>query len=180
MDQRKVEQIIELDRVKEIWQFYALNESVKEEIKEVAPYLSESELKHHMRETSESREMIEKCGKPPLASLSGVEELLQEAKRGECLSVDDLLKIEGALVTIDRMKSYLCNGQSFEIPLAYYAQNLETLNELRETIAVTIVQEAVSDYASKYLKKLRFDIVFAEDKMKEKGKENRRKNESTA
>lgn len=178
MDIRKTESIIELDKVKEIWKSYALNDSVKKQIEELVPYLSESELKTKIRETSESRELIEKCGRPPLASLGGVEELLNAAKRGECLFIEELLKIESALITIDRMKSYLCKGQNFQISLAYYAENIETLNELRESIAVTIVNEAVSDNASKYLKDLRYSIAVAEDKMKEKADIAMRSNKS--
>lgn len=178
MDIRKTERTIELDKVKEIWKSYALNDSVKKQIEELVPYLSESELKTKIRETSESRALIEKCGRPPLASLSGIEELLNAAKRGECLFIEELLKIESALITIDRMKSYLCKGQNFQISLAYYAENIETLNELRESIAVTIVNEAVSDNASKYLKDLRYSIAVAEDKMKEKADAAMRSNKS--
>ena len=178
MNIRKTERTIELDKVKEIWKSYALNDSVKKQIEVLVPYLSESELKTKIRETSESRDLIEKCGRPPLASLSGIEELLNAAKRGECLFIDELLKIESALITIDRMKSYLCKGQNFQISLAYYAENIETLNELRESIAVTIVNEAVSDNASKYLKDLRYSIAVAEDKMKEKADAALRSNKS--
>ena len=178
MDIRKTESIIELDKVKEIWKSYALNDSVKKQIEGLVPYLSESELKTKIRETSESRELIEKCGRPPLASLSGIEELLNAAKRGECLFIEELLKIESALITIDRMKAYLCKGQNFQISMAYYAENIETLNELRESIAVTIVNESVSDNASKYLKDLRYSIAVAEDKMKEKADAAMRSNKS--
>lgn len=178
MNIRKTESTIELDKVKEIWKSYALNDSVKKQIEELVPYLSESELKTKIRETSESRALIEKCGRPPLASLGGIEELLNAAKRGECLFIEELLKIESALITIDRMKSYLCKGQNFQISLAYYAENIVTLNELRESIAVTIVNEAVSDNASKYLKDLRYSIAVAEDKMKEKADAAMRSNKS--
>lgn len=178
MDFRKIEKTIEFETIKEVWQSFALNDSTKHQIKEMIPYLSEVELKTKMRETSESRELIEKCGNPPLASLTGVEELLQAANRGECLSVGDLLKVESALVTMDRMKSYLQRGQNFEISLAYYAENLQSYNELRENIAVTIVNEAVSDNASKYLKELRYYIAVAEDKMKEKADAAMRSNKA--
>lgn len=178
MNIKKIEKTIELDKIKEIWQSYALNDCVKKQILECVPTLSESELKKKIRETSESRKLIEKCGQPPIASLDGIVELLNAANRGECLYIDELLKVESALITIDRMKSYLCKGQDFEISLAYYAENLETLKELRETISVTIVNEAVSDHASKYLKDLRYSIALAEDKMKEKAEAAIRCNKS--
>ncbi len=178
MNLNKFEQTIELDKIKEMWQSYALNDAVKRKITEFIPYLSETELKARMRETSESRELIEKCGNPPLASISGMEDLLAASERGECLYIDDLLKVESALITISRMKSYLERGQSFEISLSYYAENLEIFSELREAISVTIVNETVNDHASKYLQDLRYHITVAEDKMKERADAAIRSNKS--
>ena len=147
---------------------FAMTETAKNEIKDLKPYLSEIELMAKLRETTESRAMIEKCGNPPMAALNGVDELLNVADRGECLSVAQLLQVESALTAIDRMKTYLKRGQNYEISLAYYEENLETIEDIREAIAVTIVNESVSDNASKLLKSLRYDIAFAEEKMKEK------------
>ena len=62
MNVNKFEQTIELDKIKEMWQSYARNDAVKRKITEFIPYLSETELKARMRETSESRELIEKYG----------------------------------------------------------------------------------------------------------------------
>lgn len=168
MDFNRTEKLIEFDKIKELWMSLAMTENAKRKICELQPYLSEIELRAKLRETTESREMIEKCGNPPVASLNGVEELLNIADKGDCLSVAQLLQIESALTAIDRMKTYLKRGLSYEISLAYYEENLEILEDIREAIAVTIVNESVSDHASKLLKSLRYDIAFAEEKMKEK------------
>ena len=168
MDGNKTEKLIEFDQIKELWMSLAMTKTAKDKICELKPYLSEIELRAKLRETTESRTMIEKCGNPPVVSLNGVEELLDIADKGDCLSVTQLLQIESALTAVDRMKSYLKRGQSYEISLAYYEENLEIFDEIREAIAVTIVNESVSDYASKFLKSLRQDIAFAEEKMKEK------------
>lgn len=168
MDMNRNEKTIEFDKIKELWMSFAMTEAAKREICELKPYLSEIELSAKLRETTESREMIEKCGNPPMVALSGVDDLLNVADKGDCLSITQLLQVESALTAIDRMKTYLKRGQSYDISLAYYAENLETIEELREAIAVTIVNESVSDNASKLLKSLRYDIAFAEEKMKEK------------
>lgn len=168
MDMNRNEKTIEFDKIKELWMSFAMTEAAKREINELKPYLSEIELRAKLRETTESREMIEKCGNPPMVALSGVDDLLNVADKGDCLSITQLLQVESALTAIDRMKTYLKRGQSYDISLAYYAENLETIEELREAIAVTIVNESVSDNASKLLKSLRYDIAFAEEKMKEK------------
>ena len=168
MNFNKTEKIIEFETIKEKWKELAMTDKAKAEISQMKPYLSETELRTKLRETTESCRMIETRGNPPVASLNGVDELLDIAVKGGCLSVGELLAIESALTAVNRMKAYLKRGKNYEIPLAYYEENLESLDDIREAIAVTIVNEAVSDNASKYLKSLRFDIATAEEKMREK------------
>lgn len=162
------ERTIEFDKIKELWKSFALTDSAKKRIADIVPYMSEAEVKARLRETTESRTMIEKCGNPPLAALEGIRDIMTVADTGACLSVMELLQIESALTAINRMKSYLEKGKGYDISLAYYEENLKSLDELREMIAVTIVNEAVSDNASKFLKDLRYDISLAEDRMREK------------
>lgn len=168
MDTKKTEKIIEFDKIKELWCTFAMTETAKKKIYQMEPYLSETELAARLRETGESRKMIEICGNPPVISMAGTNELLEIAERGACLSVEELLNVGSMLTGVSRMKQYLKKGISYEIPLAYYEENLESLEYVREEIAVTIVNEAVSDHASKLLKSLRMDIALAEDKMREK------------
>ena len=168
MDTKKTEKIIEFDKIKELWCTFAMTETAKQKIYQMEPYLSETELAARLRETGESRKMIEICGNPPVISMAGTNELLEIAEKGACLSVEELLNVGSMLTGVSRMKQYLKKGISYEIPLAYYEENLESLEYVREEIAVTIVNEAVSDHASKLLKSLRMDIALAEDKMREK------------
>ena len=174
MELNRFENMIEFDKVKEIWMSFAY--TVKEMIKNMRPYMSETELLSRIRETSESRQMIETCGNPPVVSLSGVDKMLDAAKRGECLGISDLLEIESALTAISRMKSYLYRGRSFNIPLAYYDENIEVLDDIREAINMSIMNQAISDNASKLLKSLRGDIEIAKDKMKAKADSTMRSN----
>ena len=141
--------MIEYDKVKEICKSFAYTDTDKEMIKNMRPYMSETELLSRIRETSESRQMIETCGNPPVVSLSGVDKMLNAAKRGECLGISDLLEIESALTALSRMKSYLYRGRSFNIPLAYYDENIEVLDDIREAINMSIMNQAISDNASK-------------------------------
>ena len=176
MELNRFENMIEFDKVKEIWMSFAYTDTVKEMIKNMRPYMSETELLSRIRETSESRQMIETCGNPPVVSLSGVDKMLNAAKRGECLGISDLLEIESALTAISRMKSYLYRGRSFNIPLAYYDENIEVLDDIREAINMSIMNQAISDNASKLLKSLRGDIEIAKDKMKAKADSTMRSN----
>ncbi len=164
----QTEQTLEFDKVKAIWAEYALTEHAKQQIQAAQPILSHRELMTKQRETTEARRMIEKCGNPPLVSLSGVEQLLTIARKGECLTALQLVQIEKALAAVSRLKSYLCKGKIHEISLAFYEENLQPLEEVRTAIYTRIVGEAVSDNASKLLKDLRRSIILAEEKMREK------------
>ena len=164
----KEEHLLEFDKIKELWAEYALTGAAKEQIREARPLLSEAELLVKQRETTQGKKMMELLGTPPLASIQGLEEIVDSAGKGDCLSVEQLLQVQFALTMVSRLKKYLCGGKQYEISLAYYEENLEPLEELRESIYVQIVNEQVADNASKLLKSLRMDIAQTESRMREK------------
>ncbi len=162
------EQLLEFDKIKELWTEYALTESAKERIRNIQPVLSESELLMLQRETTQGKKMIELLGNPPLASIQGLAEIVDASGKGDCLSVEQLLTVQLFLTMVQRLKKYLCGGKQYEISLAWYEENLEPLEELRESIYTTIVNEQVADNASKLLKSLRMEIAQTESRMREK------------
>ena len=164
----RAEQLLEFDKIKELWADYALTEAAKERIHGVQPVLSEAELLVMQRETSQGKRMIELLGNPPLASIQGLSEIVDASGKGDCLSVEQLLSVQLALTMVARLKKYLCQGKQYEISLAWYEENLEPLEELRGSIYTRIVNEQVADNASKLLKSLRMDIAQTEGRMREK------------
>lgn len=164
----KIEEIIEFNKIKGIWAGFALTAGARQVIQETQPFLSEGELEANMRRTTEARSMLEKCGNPPLVSLTGMEEMLCMAEKGDCLSPRQLEEAEKALVAVKRLKDYLGRGRQHQIPLAYYDENLEMLKEIEEAIHLQIRNGAVDDHASGLLADLRSRISRMEDKMKEK------------
>lgn len=172
----KEEQILEFDKIKQIWTEYALTKFAKEQIEETTPYLEESKLLAALRETSQSRQMLELLGTPPMVSLEGLEEVIVIAQKGECLSVAQLILVQNVLTAVERLKSYLNRGKSHEISICFYEKNLDALSDLREMIYLQIVNEQVADNASRRLKDLRGDIALAENKMREKAEQVMRSN----
>lgn len=164
----RAEQLLEFDKIKELWADYALTEAAKERIQGAQPVLSEAELSVMQRETSQGKRMIELLGNPPLASIQGLSEIVDASGKGDCLSVEQLLTVQLALTMVARLKKYLCQGKQYEISLAWYEENLEPLEELRESIYTRIVNEQVADNASKLLKSLRMEIAQTEGRMREK------------
>lgn len=164
----EIEKIVEFHFIKEEWEKLALTDGAKKRIHECAPFLREGELNKELKETTQSRIMIEKCGTPPLISLEEMGDILIKAKMGECLTIEQLENVEKTLVGIQRLKDYLQRGISIQIPLAYYEENLIVMDDIRETIGNQIRNGKVDDHASKLLFETRSDMERLGNKIREK------------
>ena len=171
-----IERQIEFDKVKEIWTNLAVTDWAKEKIRTATLYFSESELKKHLRNTTDARFLIEKLGTPPLQNISEIREALMIAEKGDCLTPYQLERVEKGLAAIKRLKDYLARGKIYENSLAYYDENLDVLSKLREEICNKIRNGAVDDYASKELEQIRKQIVKCEEQMKQKAEQILRSN----
>ncbi|MBR6475488.1 MAG: DNA mismatch repair protein MutS [Lachnospiraceae bacterium] len=170
------EQQIEFDKIKEIWAGLAVTGSAKEEIANAGVFIDELELNKKLRDTTNSRKMIENLGNPPLQDVTEIREILMEASKGGCLTPYQLERVEKVLVVVERLKDYLVRGKLFENPLSYYDENLDELPELREEICKKIRYEAVDDHATNVLYDIRTRIVRAEEAVKQKAEQVIRNN----
>ena len=159
---------LEFDKIKENWKTLALTDWAKQEIEKTEPCLYELELKARLKDTTEARVLLEKCGNPPLTALEGMEECIMIAQKGGCLAATQLEKIGMTLVAFRRVKAYLERGKAYQIGLPYYAENIDALEELEEMITMQIRNGSVDDGASPLLKDLRNAIIRTEDKMRER------------
>ena len=170
------EQQIEFDRIKEIWAGLAVTGAAKEKIANAAIFLDELELNKNLRDTTNSRHMIENLGNPPLQDVTEIREILMEAGKGAGLTPYQLERVEKVLVVVERLKDYLARGKLFENPLAYYDENLDELKDLREEICRQIRYEAVDDHATNVLYDVRTRIARAEEAVKQKAEQVIRNN----
>ncbi len=170
------EKQIEFDKIKKIWSELACTDYAKEQINEAEIILNERELRKAIKDTTESREMIEKLGNPPLQNVTEIRDILTIADKGKCLTPYQLERVETALVAVERMMDYLSRGKQYDNSLAFYDENLNPLSELKEEIVTQIRNEEVDDRASKELYELRNRIVSMEESMKQKADQIIRKN----
>ena len=166
-----IDQQIEFDKIKKQWKDLAATDKAKETIAETGCYLSESELRKQLRDTTNSRILIERVGTPPLQNVAEAKEILTIAEKGNCLTPYQLERVEKVLVSVQRLKDYLGRGKMFNNPLAYYEENLDALEALREEISEQIRNGAVDDYASRDLRQIRSDIMRCEEQMKQKAEQ---------
>lgn len=167
----QIETMTEFNKIKEMWMEQAVTEAAKVKIRDLTVYLSELDLRRHLRDTTESRRMIEKLGTPPLQNVEEIKEILAIAKKGACLTPYQLERVEKVLVAVRRLKDYLGRGKMYENPLSYYAENLDSMDELREEICRQIRGGEVDDYASKELQSIRAQMIRCDEQMKEKAEQ---------
>ena len=72
----KREKQIEFDKIKEMWMDLALTDTAKEKIRDTSFLLSESELRKQLKNTTDSRNLIETLGTPPLQNVTEIKEIL--------------------------------------------------------------------------------------------------------
>lgn len=164
----EIEKAIEFDKIKEKWRTLALTDGAKKQIDQIGLILSEGEWKAALRNTTEAVLLLQKCGTPPLVSLEGMEDWLAVADKGDCLTVPMLEEVEKALVAVKRLKDYLNDGKNQKVSLAYYEENLEPLEELREELHRQLRNGEVDDYATGTLKDLRAQMERVKNRMHEK------------
>lgn len=172
------EKILEFDVIKRKLSDLAYTSKAKTEIENLAPYLSEAEVKKKLRETTEAKTMIEKCGMPPATALKGIRGYIETAQKGGCLTPEELEEIAMTLTAVRRLRDYLNRCKMFRISLAYYEENLESLDDIREELHAKIRSGRVDDYASKTLKSLREAIERTDAKMHEKADQAIRANKA--
>ena len=173
-----IEKQIEFDKVKKIWSDLAITSATKKKIEEKWIILEESTLRKEMRDTGYARQMIEQLGNPPLQDVSEIMEILCAAEKGDCLSPYQLERVLGILIILDRLASYLERGKLYQNPLAYYDENLNKQEGLREEITSQIRGEKVDDHASKILFEIRMKIMQKAEEMKQKAEQVMRSNAS--
>ncbi len=162
------EKILEFDKIKEKLTELACTEKARDEISGLKIYMSESEVRAKLRETTEGKMMIEKCGNPPLTALKGMDEFTEIARKGGCLTPEQLEMTAFTLTAVKRLKDYLNRCKQYGIGLSYYEENLDPLEEVLQEITEKIRGGRVDDYATKALKSIRDNMERTKDKMREK------------
>lgn len=166
-----IEKQIEFDKIKELWKNLCVTDKAKEQIDKISFYLSERELRKQLKDTTDSRTMLEKLGMPPLPNVEEIKEILMAAEKGDCLTPFQLERVEKMLAAVRRLRDYLKRGKIYENAMAYYDENLDAAEDLREEISRQIRGGEVDDYASKELFQIRNQIVKCEEQMKQKAEQ---------
>ncbi|EPR09192.1 endonuclease MutS2 [Ruminiclostridium papyrosolvens] len=146
---------LEFNKIIEMLMENAVSPKAQERLSLLQPYLSESECKRRMKETTDSKRLLESLGTPPLSSMNELDKILDLCSKGAMLVPEQFEEVLQFLLACRRMKSYLKRAESQENEIAYYGSSIDALNDLCEEIERSIRNGRVDDSASPKLKDIR-------------------------
>ncbi len=165
---KHTETVLGFNKIKDIWSDLALMQATKTKIMETTPCLDESELLLLQKQTTEARDMLEKCGMPPIPSFTDVAQIMDIARKEFHLSAEQLETIGTAFTAVRRLSEYLNRGKHYGFSLAYYEENLDPCEEVASLISQQIRNGRVDDHASNLLLSVRREMEVQDAKMREK------------
>lgn len=159
---------LEFDMIISKLKEYALTGWAKEKFDELRPYMSEAQLESRLRETSEARKILDEVGTPPLISMNEVGENLMIASKGGMLTPSQLEYMGVVITGIRRLRDFLGRCKYLGTGIAYFGEELCSLEELQEMIEHSVRGGRIDDHASPQLRDVRRNILKAEEKIKER------------
>ena len=146
---------LEFNKIIEMLMENAVSQKAKDKLSLLEPYMSENECKRRMKETTDSKRLLESLGTPPLSSMNELDKILDLCAKGAMLVPEQFEEVSQFLLACRRMKSYLKRAESQENEIAYYGSSIDALNDLCEEIEHSIRNGRVDDSASPKLKDIR-------------------------
>jgi DNA mismatch repair protein MutS2 len=165
---KKMYETLEFNKVLNIFEEFALSEKVKEKIKKLEPFLSESEVSRHLNETTEAKIIIENHGTPPLSGMNELEKSLILLEKGTLLMPEQLGSIAQFLTSCRRLKGYLKKAEGSSTSVASYGNSIYDLSDIEDEINRTVRGSQLDDRASPSLADIRRKIANARIQVKSK------------
>lgn len=160
--------MLEYDKIIDNLKLYALSEQTKKKFEDLKPYLSEAEVQRHLRETTEARKLLDAIGTPPLISGTAMSYILEAATKGGMLLPEQLEYTAQFAAAGNRLKRYLDRGKNFELRIAFFGENIDNLEYLRQEIEQAIRNGKVDDLATTEMKNIRRRIEAVNSQIKSK------------
>lgn len=173
-----IDEIIEFNRIKEELAAYTHTEAARQSALKLEPFLSEMELEVALRETSEAREVLDLWGAPPFTGTDHMEQWMEIAVKGGCLTPEQLESVGTTLGTIRRIRQYLEAPMNYGYGIGFYREQLDALEDLIHEIHQMIRFGKVDDRATPLLQDLRTKIDRETNRMRERGESILRSNKN--
>jgi len=154
---RKVETILEYDKIKNLLKEYVISPLAEEKVLQMRPLDNIDLVKNLQRETSEGVSLLKAGINLPLSGLKDIRNGLRLAKMGAMLSPGQLLEIASTM-RVARLVKAVWNGKKLDdiTIINDIINNLHSFQSLEEKIENAIISEdEISDNASPKLSSIR-------------------------
>lgn len=159
---------LEYNKIKEILKTYALSELAKEMIDKIEPYIDINVINRYMKETTETRAIVDTNTSVPLHGLAGIKFIQDKLNKGVNLLPEEFECICGLLRDGKKLKRYMAGKADCAPNVSTFALSIYELNNVIDEIERCIAQGTVCDKASSELSKIRKKMLILEDRIKSK------------
>ena len=156
------------DLIIEQLQNQAVSQAARRKLAETEPILHEGLCQARMEETTAALYVMENAGTPPISETDGTETGLIQAAQGGMLLPSQLCSVARFCATIQRLRRYLQNAQTWSAGIASWQTELPDLTGLEDDIERSVREDTVLDDASPALRNLRRQREFTEQSIREK------------
>ncbi len=170
MDQQSLN-VLEYNKIINWLKENCVTEGGKAKAQDLRPMTVLEEAQEALDLTEEALAMILRNGRPPLAEVSDVRNVVKRGAIGSMLSMAELLAIAALLRIIRDMENYYqADSQLDQIVLLNdYFDRLESCSELEKEISCKILgPEEMSDQASRELSRIRREIHYKNNRITDK------------
>ncbi|SCY96550.1 endonuclease MutS2 [Alkaliphilus peptidifermentans] len=167
MNQTAIE-LLEFEKVKQMLMDLTLSGLGGDLVTKIKPVDNQSIIETWLRETTESKVIINMASAVPIHSLQGIDKITDKFGKGIVLQPGDLSSLADFLENSNRMKKFMENASASAPLVASYGLSIYHLEELIDEINRCIRGSRINDKASSTLAKTRKKITILEDRMKNK------------
>ncbi len=170
MDQQSLN-VLEYGKIVNWLKENCVTEGGKEKALSLRPMDALKEIKGALDLTEEAMTMVLRNGRPPIAEVSDVRNIVKRAAIGSMLSMGELLAIASLLRIIRDIKNYYQADTQIDsiCLLNQYFDAMESCEELEKEISHKILgPEEMSDQASRELSRIRREIHYKNNRINDK------------
>ncbi|MBM6619462.1 endonuclease MutS2 [Bacillus suaedaesalsae] len=161
-------QALQIEEIKKEVSQFAMSEIGKQKIQKLLPSIHKRQIEGWLEEVTEAKAVLAKSSSVPLTSIQGIIQALKHLKKGLHLRPDQLTEIYHLIDCAEKLKKFMKDKEFIAPRISSYVHSVYDLSELAAEINRCIRNGQVDDYASKDLLKIRKQIDFQEQKVKEK------------
>lgn len=163
-----IDEMLEFNQIREWLKEAASGNRARERFEKLVPFLDQDRAMAAILETTEARKALDAFGMPPVGSMDGVRETVQQAARGRLLSAEELNGIRQFAVLCTRLVRYLKRCGQLTPGIAAFGGGISELTELQEEIERCIRGDRVEDHASRTLALVRRKLEQTEEQIRVK------------